>query len=340
MMDKEMKSTLKDLVSIPGPPGQEGQVRAYVQSRVEPLVDQLEVDALGNLIVRLEGREAGGPLIMISAHLDEIGLTATHIDQKGFVRFSNLGGVYPEYLPGGRVRFLNGTRGVIHAEGEGKRSRVPPLKKMYIDVGAASGEDHPVQVGDPAVFEGAFQDLGGRLVSKALDDRVGVALLISLIRRMSSASPPAVPLAFVFTVREEVPRKGAGPAAFHVQPDLALAVDVTSTGDTPRGGSMEVSLGKGPAVKIRDKYMLADPAVVQWMTGRAEKEGLPYQREILEKGSTEAAPVQISRSGVPAGGLCLPCRYVHSPSEMIDEGDMIQALDLLESLLRNPPALK
>ncbi len=329
-----MKELLKDLVEIPAPSGYENQVRNYIRQSIEPLVDEIRVDSMGNLLaVR---RKNGAMRLMLVAHMDEIGLMVTHIDRQGFARFVSLGGVMPIHCVGGRVRFLNGVQGVIGVEKNPTSYEIPPLEKLFIDVGAANAEECPLRIGDVAVFERPFLDLGKRAVSKAMDDRVGVAVLIETLRRMEKSE---FEIYFVFSVQEEVGVRGATVAAFGVEPDLGLAVDVTATGDTPKGHKMEVRLGAGPAVKIRDAGMLADPRIIHWMVQTAEKAKIPYQREILEFGGTDARAIQLSRSGVPAGVLSIPCRYVHAPSEMVDMEDVENAVKLLLRLLQTPPRL-
>lgn len=330
-----MKELLKTLVEIPAPSGYESQVRNQIREWIEPLVDEMRVDALGNLVaVR---KQADAPRLMLVAHMDEIGLMVTHVDQNGFARFVALGGVIPVHCVGGRVRFLDGFQGVIGVEKNPTASEIPPLDKMFIDVGASSAEDCPIRIGDVAVFDRSFLDLGKRVVSKAMDDRVGVAVLIETLRRIEKS---VFELYFVFSVQEEVGVRGATVAAFGVEPDLGLAIDVTATGDTPKGHRMEVRLGKGPAIKIRDAGMLADPRLIQWMFQTAEKARIPYQREILEFGGTDARAIQLSRSGVPAGVLSIPCRYVHAPSEMVDMEDVENAVRLLINLLQTAPRLE
>jgi len=330
-----MKELLKTLVEIPAPSGYESQVRNQIREWIEPLVDEIRVDPLGNLVaVR---KQADAPRLMLVAHMDEIGLMVTHVDQQGFARFVALGGVMPIHCVGGRVRFLNGVQGVIGVEKNPTSSEIPPLEKMFIDVGASSAEDCPIHIGDVAVFDRSFVDLGKRVVSKAMDDRVGVAVLIEALRRIEKS---VFEIYFVFSVQEEVGVRGATVAAFGVEPDLGLAIDVTATGDTPKGHRMEVRLGKGPAIKIRDAGMLADPRLIQWMVQTAEKARIPYQREILEFGGTDARAIQLSRSGVPAGVLSIPCRYVHAPSEMVDMEDVENAVKLLINLLQTAPRLE
>ena len=325
-----MKTLIEKLISTPGPSGYEAQIRTLIRSEIEPYADEITVDALGNLIVR---KGSGGKRIMLAAHMDEIGIIATHIDENGFVRFSNLGGVRPLYLPGGRVRFLDGTLGVINTERVTDPKKVPAMEKMFLDVGATSRQDCPVQVGDIAVFERPFSDFGKRLVAKAMDDRVSVAVLIEVLRQIKKTPHE---LHFVFTVQEEVGVRGATTAAFGIAPDIGVAVDVTGTGDTPKGMKMEVSLGKGPTVKIKDAGVLSDPRVVDWMVTTAQAAKIPYQLEILEYGGTDTRAIQLSRAGVPAGCVSIPCRYIHSPSEMVDLDDVENAVKLLTALLSNP----
>jgi tetrahedral aminopeptidase len=332
-----MKPLIQKLVEIPGPSGYETLIRDEIRAEIQSLVDEVRVDALGNLLARKGRGGPDGKKIMLAAHMDEIGVIATHVDQDGFVRFTALGGVRTYNLPGSRVRFLNGSLGVIGLERADESYDQPVLEKLYIDVGASKREDCPVRVADVAVFERPFLDLGKRLVSKAMDDRIGVAVLIETLRRLDETPHE---LYFVFSVQEEVGIRGATTAAFGIDPDLGVAVDVTDTGDTPKAVKMEVGLGKGPAVKVRDSGMLADPRLVDWMVRSAEKAGLPHQLEVLERGTTDARSIQLTRSGVPTGCLSIPCRYIHAPSEMVDYNDVQNAVSLLTILLQGPIELK
>ncbi len=322
-----MKTLLRQLTQIPGPSGYEHQIRDAIRDLVANFADEITTDALGNLIVR-KGAKGQGKRIMLAAHMDEIGVMVSHIDKNGFARFAPIGGVRPAYCLGGRVRFLNGRVGIINQEKTADPAKTPPLDQMFIDLGDTG---HGIQVGDVAAFDRTFEDLGARVVSKALDDRVGVAVLIRTLQNLKSTPHEVY---FVFSVQEEVGVRGATTAAFHIAPDVGIAVDVTGWGDTPKVPPMvDVALGKGPAIKIRDGGMLADPRVVQWMIAIAEKAKIPYQREVLLSGSTDARAIQLSRAGVPAGTISIPCRYVHSPSEMIDVRDAENAAALLVALL-------
>jgi endoglucanase len=335
-----MKSLIQKLVETPGPSGYEVQVRAVVRAEVEPYADEVRVDNLGNLIVRMGDKKPDGLRIMLAAHIDEIGLIVTHIDNQGFARFLAVGAVRAAACLGGRVRFLNGASGVIGVERLSDLSKVPAFEQMFIDFGASSREECPVQVGDMAVFDRPYQELSQRLVAKALDDRIGVAVLIETLRQLhQQGSPGPHEVFFVFSVQEEVGARGAATAAFGIDPDLGLAVDVTASGDTPKGLKMEISLGKGPAIKVRDQGMLADPRLVRWLVETAENAGLPYQLEILERGWTDAQSIQLTRAGVPAGCISIPARYIHTPSEMVDLADVSNAVRLLVEFLRRPVSL-
>jgi endoglucanase len=328
-----MKQLIQKLTETFSPSGHEDAIREVILSEIKPLADEVRVDALGNIIARKGKRGKNGKRVMVAAHMDEIGLIATHIDENGFVRFTSVGIPFARYLPGGRVRFMDGTQGVIGSERPEKLNEVPPADKMFIDVGATNKKDCPVKVGDVAAFDRPFVEMGSRLVAKSLDDRAGVAVAIEALRRLKT-SPNEV--YFVFTTQEEVGVRGAVVSAYGIDPDVGIALDVTPAGDTPNPIRREIALGKGPAIKVKDSLMLADPKVIAWMESTAKKAKILTQREVLTGGSTDARAIQLTRSGVPTGGLVIPCRYVHSPSEMIDYGDVENTVELLTALLSAP----
>jgi len=328
-----MKSLIKTLVESTGPSGYETQVRDVIRAEVESHAHELRVDALGNLIATQGEPAENGKKIMLAAHMDEIGIIATHVDENGFIRFTTIGGVNPRTCVGGRVRFLDGTIGVIGHEYIKDRSKLPTIEQMYVDVGAKNRASCPVKIADTAAFERPFLDLGDRLVSKAMDDRIGAAVLIETLRQLKN-SPHQV--FYVFSVQEEVGLRGATTAAYGIDPDIGIALDVTLSGDTPKGIKMDVGLGKGPAIKVRDSGMFSDPQVVDWMVKTAERNKLPYQLEVLEGGTTDARAIQLSRAGVPSGCISIPSRYVHAPSEMVDLNDVQNAVKLLVALLLKP----
>jgi endoglucanase len=331
-----MKALIKKLVETTGPSGYETQVRDVIQAEVEPFADEIRIDTLGNLIAIKGELSQDGKKILLAAHMDEIGIIVTHVDENGFVRFTTIGGVSPRTCVGGRVRFLNGTLGVIGHEYIKDRSKLPSIEQMYIDVGADSRASCPVKVADTAAFERPFLALGDRLVSKAMDDRIGAAVLIETLHQLKNSTHQ---IFFVFSVQEEVGLRGATTAAYGIDPDIGIALDVTRSGDTPKSIKMEVGLGKGPAIKVRDSGMFSDPRVVDWMVKTAKRNNLPYQMEVLESGTTDARAIQLSRAGVPSGCISIPCRYVHAPSEMVDLKDVQNAVNLLVSLLSEPVKL-
>ena len=327
--NNDLLNVLEMLVETPGPSGSEHLIRSKIEEAIRDHVDEVYTDALGNLIAKKGSKAEGGKRVMISSHVDEIGLMVTHVDDNGFARFISIGGVSPFTCIGGRVLFMNGTQGVIGMERLGKDEH-PSLEKLFIDTGATSKEDSKVSVGDVCGFERPFMNLGKRLVAKSMDDRAAVAVAVEALKAVKKTPNE---IYFVFSVQEEVGLRGAITAAYGVDPEVGIAVDVTRTGDTPKGVKMEVALGKGPAIKVRDSSFIADPRVVNWMVNEAKAQGLPYQMEVLEAGGTDGAAIQRTRAGVPAGCLSIPCRYIHSPSEMVDVDDLQQCVSLLTGLL-------
>ena len=261
-----MKSIIQKLVETTGPSGYESKIRRVIQEAILP--DKGEVDALGNLIVRKGQKTGNGLRVMLAAHIDEIGIIVSHVDEKGFIRFTTIGGVRPHTLLGSRVEFMDGTEGVIGGEKLENPEKVLSFEHLFIDIGISSGKKSPVKVGDVACFKRPYLDLGERLVAKSMDDRIGAAVLIELLKTLKTSPHEVV---YVFSTQEEVGMRGATTAAYAIDPDLGISVDVTLTGDTPKAAKMAVDLGKGPAIKIRDGGMLADPRVIRWMTETAEK---------------------------------------------------------------------
>ena len=326
-----MNELIRRLVETHSPSGAEDRIRDVIRAEVAALADEIRVDPLGSLVVRKRGGD-GGKRIVLAAHMDEIGVMVTYIDKEGFVRFTRLGGVQSLTCTGARVIFADGTLGVIGIEGKREdKSKVPTLEQLYIDVSATSREDCPVQIGDAAVFVRPFTAQGSRLIAKAMDDRIGCAVMIETLRRLQDTPHDVY---FVFSVQEETTLSGASTSVYGIEPDMAIAVDVTLTGDTPECRPMAVTLGQGPAVKVRDSGMIAHPKVRDLMVQRAKAAGIPYQLEVLQAGTTDAAAMQLVRAGVPAGCLSIPCRYVHSPSEMVDARDVENGVCLLLEVLQ------
>jgi putative aminopeptidase FrvX len=325
---------IEDLCTTYGPAGREHLVRGLIERQLKGVVADIYTDRLGNLIAhRPPVKGVNKPdKIMLCAHMDEIGLIVTYIDKKGFLRFAAVGGVFPELTLNQRVIFENGTIGLINVESKkdaSKKEAKPKLDEMYIDIGAQDrkGAEKKVQIGDIASF---YQHLvminDRRICSKALDDRIGCYCLLETAKRLKRTRHD---IYFVFTVQEEVGLRGARTGAYGIAPDYALAVDITDTGDTPEAQKMQVAVGKGVAIKIKDSWFLAHPLVKDRLIEYARNLRIPYQLEILEHGTTDAAVIQLVREGVMSGVLSIPTRYAHSVNELCDMGDVEGAIRIL-----------
>jgi len=325
-----MKDLIKELTETYGPSGNEELIRNVIENKMKGLVDEIKTDTLGNLICIKKGQ---GAKVMLAAHMDEIGVVVNHIDKKGFLRFAAVGGVFPTYLLAHRVIFKNGIIGTFGKEEKGSTKGELKLEKMFIDIGAKDEKEASkyVHIGDVATYYRELDVLGSRFTAKAFDDRIGCAVLIETARKLKS-SPNAV--YFVFTVQEEVGLRGAKTSAYGIEPDIGIACDVTDTGDTPEAETMAVELGKGPCVKVKDRTIITPLKVKELMVSTAESKKIPYQLEILEWGGTDGGAIHLSRSGVPAGVISIPTRYVHTPSEVLDIGDVENAVRLFVEILK------
>jgi endoglucanase len=332
-----MKELIKQLTEAYGPSGYEHAVRAIIQEQITAHADSIEVDPLGNLHAFKKG-SGQGIRFMLAAHMDEIGLMVSHINDKGFARFSTLGGVRPETMVGNRAIFTNGAIGVINVDNWLLHENLDRShRNLFLDFGVKNKEEVPVRVGDVAAFQRPFVDMGDTLVAKSMDDRIGCAILVETLRRLEQ-TPHEVH--FVFTVQEEVGLRGATTAAYKVHPDVSIAIDVTDSGDIPERKHFEVSMGAGPAIKVMDRGMLAHPGLKRWMVDTATRNGIPYQMEILNLGTTDARAMQVAHEGSAAGALSIPCRHIHTPSEMVSYQDTQHAVQLLLAMLAGPAQLE
>ena len=324
-----MKDLIKKLTEAYGPSGHEDQIREIIRAEVEPLADEIRIDALGNLIAVKQG-SGGGKKVMLAAHMDEIGLIISYVDEKGFLRFQPIGGIDVATLVGGRVRFDDGAIGVIGPENRQEFRKAPELSKLYIDLGATSRDEAQHRLGEAVGGVRPFADLGKRIVAKALDERIACAGLIETLRQLRN-SPHDV--YFVFSVQEEVGLRGARTSAYGLDPDVGIAVDITVAADTPEAAKMAMKLGAGPCVKVMDSGMLSHPGIKNLLIETAVSHDIPYQLEVLSRGTTDAAAIQLVRSGVPAGCVSIACRYFHTQSEMVDLDDVENTVRLLLAVL-------
>ena len=325
-----MLDTLKTMLAAYGPTGREGLVAEEVKKLLHGKVDSMETDVMGNLICVKKGQE-GGKTIMLSAHMDHIGLVVTDIEETGFLRVTNLGGIGIDSVKGHHVTFGNGVEGIVMLQPT--KGEAASLAHLFVDIGAEDKQDAltKVNLGDVCVYAPDVVELGAhRIASPAMDDRCACALLCELLMQIEA---PKNTIVGVFSTQEEVGLRGATTAAYQVNPDLGVGLDVTAWGDTPETKLPAVKLGAGAAVKFLDRSMIAAPMVRDALIAAAEKAGAAYQREVLPFGGTDGAAIQHSRGGVPAGTLSIPCRYVHSACETIDLRDMDSALCILKEFV-------
>ncbi|HHT51460.1 MAG TPA: M42 family metallopeptidase [Eubacteriaceae bacterium] len=327
-MNNEKALLLRELLNAFGPSGNEENISMLIEDNIKAYVDNLYRDVMGNLIAYKKGI---GKKIMISAHMDEIGLIITHIDQEGYLRFSNIGGVSADLIQGQRVVFKNGIIGVIFSESLDKDEKVS-MGNLFIDIGVNNKEDAAkiVSIGDVGTLYGPLVINNHRGFSKAMDNRIGCYILIEVLKRINKYKNE---LYFVFTVQEELGKRGAQISTYSINPDMGIVVDVTKTGDTPKGKTMAISLGKGPGIKVFDSSIITHPKVKELLTTVAEESNIPYQLEVLEEGGTDAGAIYLTRGGIPTGVLSIPTRYIHSSGEMVDLNDVENAIRLLLKVL-------
>lgn len=327
-----MRELLKKLSETYGPSGREQQIARLIMGEIRDYVDEVFTDTLGNLYAVKRGN---GTKVMVAAHMDEIGIIVTFIEEKGFLRFSNIGGVSPYILLGQKVVFANGTVATVGME---KLEDIKKLAfdKMYLDIGAASREEAAakVRIGDIATYYRELTFSGSRAIGKAMDNRAGCAVLVNAIKELEKTNNE---IYAVFTIQEEVGLRGSRTSSYRLNPELGLAVDVTPAGDTPEPPvAMDVNLGGGPAIKVKDASVICHPRLKELLLELTEQEGIPCQLEVLQAGGTDAGAIHLSREGIPSAVISVPCRYVHTPGEMVDIADMQNAVRLLKSFLSHP----
>jgi putative aminopeptidase FrvX len=333
-----MLKLAKRLTEAFGISGFEEEIRAVIREEIAGTVDDLQVDALGNLVALRRGT-GGGRRVMLAAHMDQIGLIVTYVDEHGYLRFAPVGGIFPLTCWGKQVRFVDGTVGTVGLDGRAKRSEAPALKEMFIDVGATSRAEVKQKVGDVATFIYPFVAQGNAWFASNHDDRIGCIVLAQLLRELKGRSI-AHDLHAVFTTQEEVGLRGATTAAYALDPEIGIALDVTLTGDLPYATpAMEVAMGKGVAIKVQDGGMISHTGLNRLLIAAAEAAGIPYQLEVLQGGTTDARSMQTSRAGVPATCLSIPSRHVHTPSQLVDRRDVEGAVALLRVFLGGPISL-
>lgn len=339
-----VNTILKKLCALPGVSGREDAVRSYILQvlAASPVEMEVTVDRLGSVIARLKGREPAPYRVLFAAHMDEVGLMVTGITDEGYLRFTPVGGIDGRVLFARRVR-VNGHVGVIggkavHQCTEKEKETPPDAARLLIDLGCDSREEAEkiAAPGDVAVFDSGYEKMqGGLFRAKALDDRAGCALLLSL-----ADETPAYDVTLAFTVQEEVGLRGARAVAFAVEPEFAVVVDATTAADTAGvpADRQVCRQGKGPVLSFMDKHTLYDRPLYDWIVDLAAEEKLPVQPKTTVAGGNDAGAIQRTKSGCRVAAVSLPCRYIHSPSCALRKEDLRDTLALLRLLRDRLPS--
>ncbi len=337
-----MEDLILRLSNAHGIAGYEDEIREIIKAELEDYVDEIKVDKLGNIVCIKNGNEFKQ---MIAAHMDEIGFMVKFIEDSGFLRITPIGGWFSQTALNQRV-VLHTKKGKIfgvigskppHFMKEDERKKVIEIKDMFVDIGANSKDETKkmgVEIGTPVTIDRECVRIGDKLTGKAFDNRVGVAAMIEAVRKTESRST----IYAVGTVQEEVGLKGARVSAFEIEPDVALAIDVAPSTDYPGAENVkiDVKIGKGPVITVADasgRGLIANKKVLEWLTKTAEENGIDYQLEVGEGGTTDATAIHLTKSGIPTGVVSIPARYIHTPVEVISLQDAVKTAELIAKAL-------
>ena len=334
-----MIETLKKLCALSGVSSFEDQVRDYIMEQVKSYADNMRVDSMGNLIVFKKGAKNTGNKLMLCAHMDEVGLMIRHITDDGYLKFSNVGGIDRRVLIGKRVLIgwdrVPGVIGLkaIHFTSIEERGKVPKLEEFYIDIGAKDREEAKslVSLGDFAVFDNECLEFGdGMFKAKAIDDRVGCAVMLKLLRQ-----DLPMDCTFVFTVQEEVGTRGAFGAAFSVTPEIALVLEGTTAADLPgvKGQKRVCAPGQGPVISLMDNGTTYDKELFRLLCDTADAKNIPWQVKRYIAGGTDGKAVQRTKAGVRVAGISAAVRYLHAPTSVASVKDFEQILALASAFI-------
>jgi endoglucanase len=327
-----LNENLEKLSNACGVTGRENQVRDLMAEMLKPYADEIQIDRMENVIAIKKGKPSA-PKIMLAAHMDEVGLMVKTITKDGFLQFSKMGGIDDRILPAQKVLLHTKKQaypGIVgskppHIQKEEERKKIITFDDLFIDVGAQSKDDATdmgISIGDAIAFDVQYCKLGkDAVMGKAFDNRAGCAVMIETMKRLKETECTVYA---VGTVQEEVGLRGAAGAAFGVDPDLAVALDVTIAGDVPgvREYDTSVKMGKGPALTISDSGLITHPKILRWLLDTAQEEKIAFQLESGLLGSTDAARISITRQGIPSGTISIPTRYIHSPASILSLADI------------------
>jgi putative aminopeptidase FrvX len=327
-----LNANLQSLSNANGVAGRETKVRKLLTTLLTPIADEVQIDRLENVIAIKKGKP-NKPKIMLAAHIDEVGLMVKTITKDGYLQFAKMGGIDDRILLAQKVNVLTEKAvlpGVVgskppHVQKEEERKKIVTYDDMFIDIGAKNRDDAKamgVHIGDAIAFDVAFTPLGNDFVmGKAFDNRAGCAVMVEALRQLKDSE---CTVCAVGTVQEEIGARGAGVAAFGINPDVALVLDVTIAGDVPgvREFDTTVKLGKGPALTVSDGGLVTHPKVLRWMIDAVNENELAYQFEAGLPGGTDASRIHLTREGIPSGGISIPARYIHSPTGIVNVKDL------------------
>lgn len=337
---------LRTLCETPGVPGHEDRVRDMIRQEIDGLFDEVSVDAMGSLLCRRDAKKGKNPQkIMLLCHMDEIGFLVSHISDKGFIYLHPVGGFDPRNLFSRRVLVCTDKgdlKGVmnpggrpIHIASAADRKKVPEVSEFFVDLGLGKAAKDAVKVGDMVVMDEPLLEMGDKIVSKALDNRVACWLGIEAIRGLGAAKH-ASEIHVAFTAQEEVGMRGARTAAFAVRPDIGLGIDTTLACDTPGVPEQDRTTvqGDGFGLHVRDSSFIADKGLVKEFEDLAIKKKIPYQRTMLRAGGQDGAAAQQAAAGARAAAIVVGTRYIHTVTEMIHKTDLEAARDILVAYLK------
>ena len=344
--EKEIK-LVEELCMAPGISGHEEKIAEIIERELKDVADDIEIDKMGNIIATKKGSSKKGPKVMLAAHMDEIGLMVKYIDDNGYLRFSKIGGINDQLLMNRTVvvHSQNGdVTGVIgskppHITKAEERNKIIPYDKLFIDIGAKDKEEaeNMVCIGDPITFKCFFEEFPNDLIMcKALDNRLGCYVMMEVLKRVDSKAT----VYGVGTVQEEVGLKGAKVVSYKLDPDMAFALDVTLTGDYPGVQIEEVPIviGEGPVFILIDasgRGIMTPKIIRDLLTATGDKEGIPYQLEVSDGGTTDGSSIHLTKEGIPTGVLSVPTRYIHSTVSVASMEDVENTIKLIVAAINS-----
>lgn len=344
---KTLSELLLELSKAHGPSGWEDEIREIIISQIKNDVKEIKIDKLGNLYVNIKGKKSKNK-ILVSAHMDEVGFIIKHIEPEGFLRFEILGSIDPRVILGQRI-LLKGNKAIIgivgttppHVLSKEEAKSPANLNELYIDIGATSKQDCD-KLGINIGTTGTFQEQGIKItdnsiaISKALDNRSGCAAALKVIESMIKNKPES-DVTFVFTVQEEVGLRGASVITNEINPDVAIILENTVAADTPGVLPKDhiTKIGKGPGIRVMDATMITQRKIFEHIKRTAEINKIPHQIQLMPKGGTDAGRIHLTNKGLPTGVIATPCRYLHSPSLLLNIQDLKNVIKLTELTIRS-----